>query len=59
MDFTHDLLENVKSVRMLNVMDDFNCEVLGTEIYFSLPSEPTIRALKQIMAWQTTDYSVR
>ena len=50
MDFMHDQLEDGCSIRLLNVIDDFNCEVLGIEVGFSLPSHHVIRALEQIMA---------
>jgi putative transposase len=49
MDFRHDQLSDVWLLRLFNVIDDFNWEVLGIEIYFSLPSERVIRALEQII----------
>ena len=52
MDFMHDHLEDGRSFRLLNVIDDFNLEALGIEIDFSLPSERVIRALRQIMSWR-------
>ncbi len=32
-----------RSIRLLNVFDDFNREVLGMEIDFSLPAERVVR----------------
>ncbi len=52
MDFMHDQLEDGRSIRLFNVIDDFNREALGIEIDFSLPAERVIRALKQIIAWR-------
>jgi putative transposase len=52
MDFMHDQLEDGRSFRLFNVIDDFNREALGIEIDFSLPSERVVRALKQIIAWR-------
>ena len=50
MDFMHDQLQDGRTFRLLNVIDDFNREALGIEIDFSLPSERVIRELKQIIS---------
>ena len=52
MDFMHDQLEDGRSYRLLNVIDDFNREALGIEVDFSLPAERVIRALNQIIEWR-------
>lgn len=52
MDFMHDQLEDGRSFRLFNVIDDFNREALGIEVDFSLPSERVIRALRQIIGWR-------
>ena len=59
MDFMHDQLEDGRSIRLLNVIDDFNREALGIEVDFSLPSERVIRALKQIIAWRGKPQVIR
>jgi len=52
MDFMHDQLEDGRTFRLLNVIDDFNRGAIGIEIDFSLPSERVIRELKQIISWR-------
>ena len=59
MDFMHDQLEDGRSFRLFNVIDDFNREALGIEVDFSLPSERVIRALKQIIAWRGKPVAIR
>ncbi len=58
-DFMHDQLEDRRSVRLLNVIDDFNREGLGIEIDFSLPSSRVIRALERIIEWRGSPGSIR
>ena len=52
MDSMHDQLADGRSIRLFNVIDDFNREALIIEIGFSLPSERVIRALNQIIEWR-------
>jgi len=52
MDFMSDSLENGKSFRTFNVLDDFNREGLAIEVDFSLPSQRITRALDQIIEWR-------
>jgi putative transposase len=52
MDFMHDQLTDTRSFRSLNVLDDFNRQLLGAEVDFSLPSQWVIRALEQIIEWR-------
>lgn len=59
MDFMHDSLENGRSYRLFNVIDDFNREGLGIEVDFSLPAERVIRALDQIIEWRGTPLTLR
>jgi len=59
MDFMHDQLKNGRSIRLLNVIDDFNREALGIEIDFSLPSARVIRALEQIIGWRGKPLAIR
>lgn len=59
MDFMHDQLKDGRSIRLFNVIDDFNREVLGIEIDFSLPSARVIRALEQIIGWRGKPMAIR
>ncbi|WP_156507262.1 DDE-type integrase/transposase/recombinase, partial [Bordetella trematum] len=59
MGFMHDQLADGRSIRVLNVIDDFNREALGIEVDFSLPSERVIRTLKQIIGWRGTPSAMR
>jgi putative transposase len=52
MDFIHYQLEDGRTSRLFNVIDDFNREALGIEVDFSLPSERVIRSLEQIIEWR-------
>ena len=52
MDFMHDQLQDGRSYRLFNVLDDFNREGLAIEVDLSLPSERVIRALEQIIEWR-------
>ena len=59
MDFMHDQLEDGRSYRLLNVIDDFNREALGIEVDFSLPAERVIRTLNQIIEWRGKPVAIR
>jgi len=51
MDFMHDQPADGRSIRLFNVIDDFNREGLGIEVDFSLPSERMTRSLDRIIEW--------
>ena len=59
MDFMHDQLQDGRTFRLFNVIDDFNREGLGIEVDFSLPSERVIRSLEQIMVWRGKPSTLR
>ena len=59
MDFMHDQLQDGRSYRLLNVIDDFNREGLAIEADFSLPTERVIRTLEQIMEWRGKPHAIR
>jgi putative transposase len=47
----HGQMEDGRSIRLFNVIYDFNRGVLGIEVDFSMPSERVIRAIDQVIAW--------
>ncbi|MBR8279058.1 transposase family protein [Burkholderia vietnamiensis] len=55
----HDQLADGRSIRLFNVIDDFNREAHAIEIDFSLPSERVIRALRQIIGWRGRPKAIR
>jgi len=55
----HDQLNDGRTFRLFNVLDDFNREALGIEVDFSLPYERAIRSLAQIMQWRGTPKVLR
>jgi putative transposase len=52
MDFMHDQLADGRSIRLFNVIDDFNREGLCIDVDFSLPSERVTRSLDQVIEWR-------
>ncbi|WP_368904025.1 DDE-type integrase/transposase/recombinase, partial [Providencia sp. 2.29] len=52
MDFMHDQLSDGRSVRLLNIIDDFNREALAIEVDFSLPASRVVRVLEQLIEWK-------
>jgi putative transposase len=59
MDFTRDTLASSRVFRTLNIIDEFNREVLAIEVDTSLPAERVIRVLDQIKAWRPLPQSIR
>jgi putative transposase len=59
MDFMHDQLADGRSIRLFNVIDDFNREGLGIEVDFSLPSERVVRSLDRIIEWRGKPAAIR
>jgi putative transposase len=54
-----DRLGDGRQFRLLNVLDDFNCEGLGIEVDFSLPAERVIRSLDRIIEWRGKPGTIR
>jgi putative transposase len=59
MDFMSDTLNDDRSVRTFNVIDDFNREGLSVDVDFSLPNSRVIRSLKQIIEWRGKSQAIR
>ena len=59
MDFMADQLADGRSIRTLNVLDDFNREGLCIEVDFSLPADRVVRSLNQIIEWRGQPQTIR
>jgi putative transposase len=59
MDFMHDQLSDARSYRSLNVLDDFNRELLCAEVDFSLTTTRVIKALNQVIEWRGCPKAIR
>ncbi len=59
MDFMHDQLSDGRSVRLLNIIDDFNREALAIEVDFSLPASRVKRTLEQVIEWRGKPVAIR
>ena len=55
----HDTLENGKKVRSLNIIDDFNREILQVSIDTSLPSARVISKLEELIEWRGKPEKIR
>ena len=59
LDFMSDSLSSGRAFRTLNIIDDFNREVLWIEIDTSLPAERVIRTLDMIASWRGYPKQIR
>ncbi|MEL6626942.1 MAG: IS3 family transposase [Bacteroidota bacterium] len=59
MDFMHDSLSYGKSFRTLNILDDFNREVLNIVIDTSIGSKRVVRELNQLIEWRGKPKQIR
>jgi putative transposase len=59
MDVMTDQRAGGRSIRPLNVLDDFNCVGLCIDVDFALPAERVLRSLNQITEWRGKPKSVR
>jgi putative transposase len=59
LDFMSDSLSNGRTFRTLNIIDDYNREVLWIEIDTSLPSERVVRTLDMIASWRGYPKQIR
>jgi len=59
MDFMSDNLEDGRTLRTFNVLDDYNRQGLGIEVDLSLPSARVIRSLDQIIEWRGKPAALR
>jgi len=59
MDCMHDQLRDGRSVRLCNVLGDFNRAGLAIFVDFSLPATRVTRALDDIITWRGTPVAIR
>ena len=59
MDFMHDQLSDGRSIRLFNLIDDFNREALAIDLDLSLPAERVVRSLEQVIEWRGKPASIR
>lgn len=59
LDFMHDTLSNGKTIRTLNIIDDFSREALSIIVDTSLPSARVIRELKKLIDWRGRPEKIR
>lgn len=59
LDFMHDTLANGKTIRTLNVIDDFNREALSITVDTSLPARRVIRELDKLLEWRGKPEKIR
>lgn len=59
MDFMHDQLADGRTIRLFNVIDDFNRQGLCIDVDFSLPALRVIRSLEQVIEWRGKPKMIR
>ena len=59
LDFMSDSLASGRAFRTLNILDDFNREVLWIEVDTSLPAERVVRVLEQLLSWRGKPAKIR
>jgi len=59
LDFMSDSLASGRAFRTLNILDDFNREVLWIEVDTSLPAERVVRILETLIAWRGCPSQIR
>lgn len=59
MDFMSDALSDGRKIRTLNILDDFNREVLWIEVDVSIPSLRVCRVLDMLITWQGRPQQIR
>ena len=59
LDFMSDSLSNGRTIRTLNIIDDYNREALWIEVDTSLPAERVVRVLKNLLLWRAAPKQIR
>jgi putative transposase len=58
-DFMSDSLMNGKAIRTMNILDDYNREVLWIEVRHSFPAEQVTRILERVAQWRGYPKQIR
>ena len=59
MDFMSDALNNGRKIRILNILDDYNREILAIEASTSIPSVAVVRVLEDLINWRGKPKMIR
>ena len=59
MDYMHDTLRSGKKIGSLNIIDDYNREVMAISFDTSLPSARVVRELNQLVEWRGKPERIR
>jgi putative transposase len=59
LDFMHDVLENGRKFRTLNIIDDYNREALNVEVDYSFPSNRVIETVRRVIEWRGKPEEIR
>jgi len=59
LDFMEDRLENGRRFRTLNIIDDYNREVLAIEVDYSFPSAKVVDMVKRVIDWRGKPEEIR
>lgn len=59
MDFMADRLMNGRRFRVLNIIDDYNREILRIEPYFSITSERVVRIIERLIIENRKPFAIR
>ncbi len=59
LDFMSDSLSNVRAIRTLNIIDDYNRDALWIEVDNSLPAEGVKRVLENLLLWRAAPKQIR
>jgi putative transposase len=59
LDFMEDTLDNGRKFRTLNIIDDYNREILTIEVGYSFPSVKVVEMLNQVIEWRGKPEQIR
>ena len=59
MDFMSDTLTDGRSIRVFNVVDDYNREGLNIDVDLSMPAQRVIQSLERLIEWRGKPKAIR